>query len=64
LSRANGRTKDVTSNISHSPDPGSGRTGRASSSLSLPPHLEFGGLYRIVFLAMIVGGVVGLKALH
>jgi hypothetical protein len=54
----------VTSNISHSPDPGSGRTGRASSSLSLPPHLEFGGLFRTVFLAMIVGGVVGLKALH
>jgi hypothetical protein len=30
----------------------------------LPPHLEFGGLFRIVFLAMIVGVVVGLKALH
>jgi hypothetical protein len=30
----------------------------------LPPHLEFGGLFRTVFLAMIVGGVVGLKALH
>jgi hypothetical protein len=30
----------------------------------LPPHLEFNGLFRIMFLAMIVGGVVGLKALR
>jgi hypothetical protein len=29
----------------------------------LPPHLDLGGLFRIMILAMI-GGVVGLKALQ